>query len=136
MPIRRSNASSVPLLLNPHLTQNPQRVASTISILEQPVASVRGWRKGAVICLGLSALLKDPVSSTHSIESAFAMVQDTTRNVKRWRNGKQVMRRSAATLLQAEHRFHRVRGYRDIPLLTMKLRQHLQAVNREAVNAG
>ena len=87
-----------------------------------------------VICLGLPAL-KDTVSSTNSIESAFAMVQDTTRNVKRWRNGKQVMRWSAA-LLQAEHPFHRVRGYRDIPLLAMKLRQYLQAVNREPVNTG
>ena len=89
-----------------------------------------------VIRLGLPALLKDTVSSTNSIESAFAMVRDTTRNVKRWRNGKQVMRWSAAALLQAEHRFHRVRGYRDLPLLAMKLRQHLQAVNREAVNTG
>ena len=41
-----------------------------------------------VIRLGLPALLKDTVSSTNSIESAFAMVRDTTRNVKRWRVGR------------------------------------------------
>jgi len=74
------------------------------------------------------------VSSTNLIELAYSMVRDATQNVKQWRNGTQVLRWSAAGLLDAERRFHRIKGYRDIPMLAMRLRQHLQAVNREAVH--
>ena len=89
-----------------------------------------------VIRLGLPALLKDTVSSTNPIESAFSMVRESTRNVKRWRNGKQVLRWSAAALLESEQRFNRIRGYRDLPMLASKLRQHLQAVNQEMAHIG
>jgi putative transposase len=107
--------------------QHPGAAASLREGLEETLTVTR---------LGLPALLKDTVSSTNSIESAFAMVRDATRNVKRWRNGKQVMRWSAAALMDAEQRFNRIKGYRDIPMLTMKLRQHLQAVNGEITNTG
>ncbi len=107
--------------------QHPGAAASLREGLEETLTVIR---------LGLPALLKDTVSSTNPIESAFSMVRDATRNVKRWRNGKQVLRWSAAALLESEQRFHRIRGYRDISMLAMRLRQHLQIVNREAVHIG
>lgn len=43
------------------------------------------------------------------------MVRYQARNVKRWRNGEQVLRWSAAGLQEAEARFRRVKGYKQIP---------------------
>ena len=35
-----------------------------------------------------------------------------------------------------EERYPVIKGYRDIPMLAMRLRQHLQAVSQEAVHIG
>ena len=43
------------------------------------------------------------------------------RNVKRWRNANVVRRWVSAVLLDAESRFHRIQGYREIPLLIKAL---------------
>lgn len=86
--------------------------------------------------LQLPALLRETLSSTNAIESAFGMVRDATRNVKRWSNGKQVLRWIAAGLLEAEERFNRIKGYRDMPLLALRLRQRLGLENREAARIG
>lgn len=70
-----------------------------------------------VIRLGLPDLLQATMRSTNAIESAFKTVREVSRNVKRWRNGQQVLRWSAAGLLEAETRFRRIKGYRQLPLL-------------------
>lgn len=44
-----------------------------------------------------------------------------TRNVKRWRVGEIIQRWASAALLDAEHRFRRVRGFRDMPGLMLAL---------------
>jgi hypothetical protein len=60
----------------------------------------------------------NPIKSMISVESTVA------RNVKRWRNGTMVLRWTAAGMLQAEKRFRRIRGYRELLLLKNALRQH------------
>jgi len=56
------------------------------------------------------------LKSTKIIESAFEGARSAARDVKRWQSGEQVLRWSAAGLLEAEERFHRLQGYRELPL--------------------
>jgi hypothetical protein len=49
------------------------------------------------------------------------VVRDVDRNVKRWRSGKMVERWTAAGMLEAEKRFPRINGYRDLHLLRRAL---------------
>ncbi len=44
-------------------------------------------------------------------------VEGYTRRVKRWRGGGMIQRWVASALLEAEPRFRRVRGYRDLRYL-------------------
>jgi hypothetical protein len=57
-----------------------------------------------------------------------SIARDVTGNVKRWKNGKMVVRWMAAGLLDAEKRFHRVNGYREMVRLRLTLRKHHQAL--------
>ena len=78
--------------------------------------------------LGLSGSLLDTFKSTNPIESMISIARDVTGNVKRWKNGKMVVRWMAAGLLDAEKRFRRVKGYREMPLLSRALRKHHEAL--------
>jgi putative transposase len=78
-----------------------------------------------VIRLGLPELLQATLRSTHAIESAFKTVREVSRNVKRWQNGQHVLRWSATGLLEAEKRFRRIKGYRQLPLLKRALKKQI-----------
>jgi len=71
--------------------------------------------------LGIPHLLRLSLSSTNLIESCFSITGHLTRNVKRWRNGSMVERWAATSLLEAEKRFRKVRGYRALPALVQAL---------------
>jgi transposase-like protein len=101
-------------------TQHPGAAGSLLEGLEETLTVTR---------LGLNGSLLDTFKSTNPIESLNSMARDVTGNVKRWRNGKMVVRWMAASLLDAETRFRRVKGYRDMPLLRIALRRHHQAVD-------
>lgn len=73
--------------------------------------------------LGVPFLLRKSLSSTNLIESPFSTSKDLSRRVKRWRNGEQVQRWAAASLLEAERRFRRINGYRYLPVLDAVLNQ-------------
>jgi transposase-like protein len=75
--------------------------------------------------LRLPELLQKSLSSTNIVESALDGVRQTGRNVKRWSDGKQVLRWVAAGLLVAESRFHRLAGYRELPLLRVALQREM-----------
>ena len=76
----------------------------------------------------MSGSLLDTFKSTNPIESMISIARDVTGNVKRWKNGKMVVRWMAAGLLDAERRFRRVKGYRDMPILRVALRRHHQGL--------
>lgn len=78
-----------------------------------------------VLRLGVPELLQRTLRSTNVIESAFDGVRVAARNVKRWQSGEQVLRWTAAGLLEAESRFHRIAGYRDLPVLVQALQKEL-----------
>jgi len=75
--------------------------------------------------LGVGTLLRQSLASTNPIESCFSIVEKVARNVKRWREGEQTLRWTATGLLEAQKKFRRVKGYRELELLQRKLNPSL-----------
>jgi len=75
--------------------------------------------------LGVGALLRRSLSTTNPIESCLSTVERVARRVKRWHGGDQALRWTATGLLEAERRFHKVRGYREMATLQHKLNPSL-----------
>src|SRR5215470_10482872 len=96
-------------------TKHPGAAASLLEGLDETLTVTR---------LGLSGSLLDTFKSTNPIESMISIARDVTGNVKRWKNGKMVVRWMAAALLDSEQRFHRVNGYRDMIMLRLTLKKH------------
>jgi putative transposase len=65
--------------------------------------------------LGIGGRLAASLTNTNCIESMISIARDTTRNVKRWRDGKMIKRWCAAGMLNAERSFRRLKGYRQMP---------------------
>jgi len=82
--------------------------------------------------LGAPAELRRSFSSTNLIESCFSLTQEWTRRAKRWRNGEMVLRWAGTALLEAERRFHRVKGYRSMPLFLSLLTKQLDSEKKVA----
>lgn len=72
--------------------------------------------------LGVPPPLRPTLRSTNPIESCFATTRKHCRNVKQWRSEEMAQRWAGTMLLEVERRFHRVRGYREMPLLVAALR--------------
>ncbi len=75
--------------------------------------------------LGVGGLLRQTLASTNPIESCFSIVEKVARNVKRWRAGDHALRWTATGLLEAEKKFHKVKGYRELEILQHKLNPSL-----------
>ena len=71
--------------------------------------------------LHLPMQLRKTLSSTNVIESAFSIVEQVCRNVKRWHGGDQRERWVGSGLLVAEKQFRRIMGYKQIPALIREL---------------
>jgi len=75
--------------------------------------------------LGVGALLRRSLSTTNPIESCLSTVERVARRVKRWHGGDQALRWTATGLLEAERKFRKVRGYREMATLQHKLNPSL-----------
>lgn len=71
--------------------------------------------------LHLPMQLRKTMASTNVIESAFSIVEQVCRNVKRWHGGDQRERWVGSGLLVAEKQFRRITGYKQIPALIREL---------------
>jgi len=71
--------------------------------------------------LGLSSSLRRCLSSTNLIENPHSGMRQRTRNVKRWRDGKMVLRWLASAYLATEKTFRRIQGYKDLWMLAAAL---------------
>jgi transposase-like protein len=71
--------------------------------------------------LHLPMQLRRTMASTNVIESAFSIVEQVCKNVKRWHGGDQRERWVGSGLLIAEKQFRRVQGYKQIPVLINEL---------------
>jgi putative transposase len=65
--------------------------------------------------------LRKTLASTNVIESAFSIVEQVCKNVKRWHGGDQRERWVGSGLLVAQKQFRRVTGYKQIPSLIREL---------------
>jgi hypothetical protein len=65
--------------------------------------------------------LRKTMASTNVIESAFSIVEQVCKNVKRWHGGDQRERWVGSGLLVAEKQFRRVTGHKQIPALIREL---------------
>jgi transposase-like protein len=65
--------------------------------------------------------LRKTLASTNVIESAFSIVEQVCKNVKRWHGGDQRERWVGSGLLVAQNQFRRVTGYKQIPALIREL---------------
>ena len=59
--------------------------------------------------------------STNTIENLNGTIKHVSRNVKRWRSGSMIVRWAVTALIEAESKFRRIRGYRDIAKLDAAL---------------
>lgn len=75
--------------------------------------------------LNLSDRLARTLTNTNAIESMISIARSTSRNVKRWRDGKMVKRWVAAGMINAERSFRRVKGCQDMPALVAALNRHV-----------
>jgi transposase-like protein len=71
--------------------------------------------------LGVAPLLRRSLASTNIIESCLSTVRHVARNVKRWQAGNHIARWTAAGLLEAEKKFRKVKGFRELGQLARKL---------------
>jgi transposase-like protein len=75
--------------------------------------------------LEVGTLLRQSLASSNPIESCFSIVEKVARNVKRWRAGNHALRWTATGLLEAEKKFRKVKGYRELEILQRKLNPSL-----------
>jgi transposase-like protein len=71
--------------------------------------------------LRLPIQLRKTMASTNVIESAFSIVEQVCKNVKRWHGGDPRERWVGSGLLVAENQFRRVTGYKQISTLIREL---------------
>lgn len=81
--------------------------------------------------LKLPARLRKLFKTTNIIESSFSLTDDLCGNVKRWRNANMAWRWAATVLMEAEKRFHRIAGYRELPMLIAALEKSID--HKEAI---
>ena len=65
--------------------------------------------------------LRKTLASTNVIESAFSIVEQVCKNVKRWHGGDQRERWVGSGLLVAQKQFRRIIGHKQIPVLIREL---------------
>jgi putative transposase len=80
--------------------------------------------------LHLPMQLRKTMASTNVIESAFSIVEQVCKNVKRWHGGDQRERWVGSGLLVAEKQFRRVQGYKQIPALIRELEARIPSKTR------
>src|SRR2546422_1532117 len=76
-----------------------------------------------VLRLRLSQRLRRSLATTNPLASLVSRARHVHRNVKRWRNGKMMIRWMTAAVFEAAKGFRRVKGCKDLPALVTALRR-------------
>jgi len=80
----------------------------------------------SVLSLGVKGSLARTLVSTNPIENLQGLLKQVVRNVKRWRGGSMALRWAVTGLMEAEKRFRRVKGYREMPQLLAALSSKIE----------
>lgn len=84
--------------------------------------------------LGLSAELRRFFSTTNPIESLNSLLEEDMRRVKRWQDSAHFQRWLATACLQNERRMRRIRGFRSMPALVVRIQSlctHEKVIDRD-----
>lgn len=76
-----------------------------------------------VLEFGLPEWLERTLVTTNAIENLVGSVRDLGRRVKRWRDGRMIVRWAATALIEAQKQFRRVRDYKGLRTLVAALRE-------------
>jgi transposase-like protein len=79
-----------------------------------------------VLSLGVRGSLARTLVSTNPIENLQGLLKQVVRNVKRWRGGSMALRWAVTGLMEAEKRFRRIKGYREMPQLLVALSSKIE----------
>jgi putative transposase len=84
----------------------------------------------ALQALGIGGTLYKKLRTTNAIENLNSGIATYSKNVKRWQGGRMVVRWASAAAVEAERKFRRVHGWREIEKLVRAL-DVLEARNQE-----
>ena len=79
-----------------------------------------------VLLLGVKGSLARTLVTTNPIENLQGLLKKVVRNVKRWRGGAMALRWAVTGLMEAEQRFRRVKGCREMPHLLAALSSKIE----------
>ena len=74
--------------------------------------------------LGITGALRKTLASTNLIENLNSRIKAQTARVRRWRNSNMVMRWVYTGIAEAEKGFRRVKGYKDMNLLAIRIEEY------------
>jgi putative transposase len=115
-----------------------KRLAQLASALEaQHPSAARSLREGlaeslTVQALGITGALYLTLRTTNPIENLNGSIARYTRNVKRWKDARMIERWVASALADAQSRFRRLLGFKDMPKLLAALDAHVRNTERSA----
>lgn len=89
-----------------------------------------------VMAFGLPEWLERTLSTTNAIENLIGSGRELSRRVKRWKDGKMIVRWYATACIDAERRFHRVRDHKGLAKLVAALRDDANVGIVQDVNAA
>jgi transposase-like protein len=98
--------------------KHPGAAASVLEGLDETLTLQR---------LGIGGTLYRKLRTTNAIENLNSGIATYSKNVKRWQGGRMVVRWVSAAIVEAEKKFRRVHGWRDIE----KLVRALDAIQQE-----
>lgn len=79
-----------------------------------------------VLSLGVKGSLARTLVSTNPIENLQGLLKQVVSNVKRWRGGSMALRWAVTGLMEAQKRFRRVKGHREMPQLLVALSSKIE----------
>jgi transposase-like protein len=77
-----------------------------------------------VMGFGLPEWLERTLSTTNAIENLIGSVRELGHRVRRWRDGRMILRWAATALIEASKQFRRLRGHAGMAKLVTALRAH------------
>jgi putative transposase len=98
----------------------PKASASLLEGLEETLTVHR---------LKVPGLLRETLCSTNPMESANSACRGIIRRVSNFKDGEMALRHAAAGFIEAERGFRRIKGYRQLPILTFMLSCHTDNVS-------
>jgi transposase-like protein len=108
-----SDARNALYKLHEELVQdNPSAASSLMEGLEETLT---------ILDLRITPRLRNALASTNAIESGFSTVAKICAQVKRWQGSDHRLRWVASAILFAESNWHKIHGYRHMPVLLKAL---------------